>query len=119
MKLKNLNKRIRRLVENIAKETKKLAKLRLKQTAESKPRAPKKSNVKNKTSRPGKKAKIEAKSKEKTAAPVPARKKKRRLSSEGRAKLAALMNARWAARKAAGEQASAQAEGGSPPAGQS
>ncbi|MEY2485333.1 MAG: hypothetical protein QOH39_981 [Verrucomicrobiota bacterium] len=87
MKLKNLNKRIRRLVARIAKDTKKVAKLRLKLAA---PKARKK-----KRGQPKKKVSGSTKP---VAAP---KKRKRRLTPEARAKLAARMKERWAAKRAA------------------
>jgi hypothetical protein len=98
MKLKNLNKRIKRLAASIAKDTRKLAKLRRKLAA-----APKAVPAKSKSKKEDKKPKKAGKTK--SAAPV--QKKKHRLSPEGRAKLKALMDARWAAKRAADGQSSA------------
>ena len=88
MKLKNLNKRIQRLVARIAKDTKKLAKLRRKLAVAPKRPAKKSSQQKKKSS--GKA----------TAAVVP-KKKKRQLSPDARAKLSARMKERWEAKRAA------------------
>ncbi|MDB6146599.1 MAG: hypothetical protein JWO45_263 [Spartobacteria bacterium] len=101
MSFKNLNKKIRRLVTRIEKDTKKLAKFRLKLSAPVK---------KKKDS--GKKGRTVARRKhgsnKKAKVPAPA-KKKRHITPEGRAKLAAAMNARWAAKRAAVQTASPSA----------
>jgi hypothetical protein len=96
MKQKNLKKRIARLTARIAKDTKKLAKLQRKLAAAPQPQAAK--------TKAGGKAK---ESKQAAKPAKPARKKKRHLSPEGRAKLRALMKARWDAKRAA-----AAAQGG-------
>jgi uncharacterized protein YkwD len=83
MNLKNLNKKIRRLVTRIEKDTKKLARLRLKLTA------------------PARKKERSSKKKKSVAAHKPKTKKKRTMSTARRAQLAAAMNARWAAKRAA------------------
>jgi hypothetical protein len=88
MKLKNLNKRIQRLVDRIAKDTKKLVKLRRKQAAASKPSAKKRSRPRQKV----------VPNPKKESAP---KKKKRQLSPEARAKLSARMKERWEAKRAA------------------
>ena len=97
MKLKNLKKRVQRLEARIAKDAKKLAKLRLKLTTASKPKA---AGTKKKKAKKQKKTVTN-----KGASPVVAKKKKKRtrLSPEGRAKLRALMNERWAAKRAAAQ----------------
>jgi hypothetical protein len=95
MKLKNLTKKIRRLEATIAKGTKKLAKLRRKLTA-----PPKQTARKQKPKKKNKKTTPTAK----TAAPSRPKKKqkrKRQVSPERRAQLAAMMRERWAAKKAA------------------
>jgi hypothetical protein len=100
MKLKNIDKKIRRLVTKIAKDTKRLAKLRLKLSLppkkKKKPSAKKSKGVARRKDRKGKKLKASA----------PVAKRKRNLTPEGRAKLAAAMNARWAAKRAAAQSIS-------------
>jgi septal ring factor EnvC (AmiA/AmiB activator) len=88
MKLKNLNKRIQRLVDRIAKDTKKLAKLRRKHAVASKRTAKKPSQPKNKISANAKPVSVP-------------KKKKRQLSPEARAQLSARMKERWEAKRAA------------------
>ncbi len=107
MKLKNLKKRIARLTASIAKDTKKLGKLQRKLTTASQ-------------SPPGK-TKTKSKSKAKESKPAPrakparrARKKKHRMSPEGRAKLRALMNARWAAKRSGAGGAQGDQSTGNP-----
>lgn len=91
IKLKSLNKKLLRLEASVQKDARKLAKLRRKVEAalraESAP-----ANV-----RPP--ARVEEASKPAKPAPPPA-KKKRALTPAGRAKLSALMKARWAAKRA-------------------
>ena len=108
MKLKNLNKRIQRLAARIGKDTKKLEKLKLKFAAGPKK---KKRKAKGKKKDKGKKSGKSRKAGRTAQAAAPARTKKRghRLSSEGRAKLRALMKERWAAKRAAGGQGQASA----------
>jgi hypothetical protein len=90
MKRKNLNKRIRRLEASIAKDTKKLVKLRRRLAEASKPAANKARPVESTTSKTATAAK-----------PAPQKKKKKRqLSPETRAKMAARMKERWAAKRA-------------------
>ncbi len=104
MKLKNVNKRIDRLVARIAKDTKKLAKLRRKLAAAPKAKAAK---PKEKTARK------ETKTSPKAGTLRPIRKKRGRLTPEGRAKLRALMIARWAVKRAAAaESGSVPSSGG-------
>ena len=92
MNHKSLNKKVRRLVARIEKDTKKLAKLRLKLSRPPQEKeARKKKTVASGKVRPGKK----------TAPPLPKRKVKRTLSPERRAQLRDAMNARWAAKRAA------------------
>jgi hypothetical protein len=91
MKFKNLSKKIRRLEANIAKETKKLEKLRRRLAA-----GPKAS--------PKKEKKAKAAKTPQPAMPRRPRKKKkqkRNISPERRAQLAAQMKERWAAKRAA------------------
>jgi hypothetical protein len=93
-KLKSLSKKLKRLESSIQKDAKKLAKLQRKVEM-----ALKAETVRARTLIP-----ITANSKpEQTAAPV---KKKRMLTAEGRAKLAALMKARWEAKRAASASSS-------------
>jgi hypothetical protein len=90
---KNLNKKIRRLVERIEKDTRKLAKLRLKLTnAETR----KKESGATKKVAAGKKS-TKAKAKKRA---------KPNISPERRAELSAAMKARWAAKRAAASGAS-------------
>jgi len=91
MKQKNLNKRIRRLEARLAKDTRKLAKLRQKLSAASKRSTEKEKPVESPA--PTKTTSLPAAASKK--------KKKRQLSPEGRAKLASMMKERWAAKKAA------------------
>jgi hypothetical protein len=84
MNAKNLIKKIRRLVDRIEKDTRKLAKFRLKLTgAETK-----KKSQKTKKAKPGKSPKV-------------TKRAKPRISAERRAELSAAMKARWAAKRAA------------------
>lgn len=88
MNAKNLNKKIRRLVERIEKDTRKLAKFRLRLTsagAKKKPQKPKKTTT-------GGKLKKSAKAKKRGESGI---------SAERRAELSAAMKARWAAKRAA------------------
>jgi hypothetical protein len=107
MNLKNLNKKIRRLGTKIEKDTKKLAKLRLKLT-----RPPKKKHRSSKKTKPtaagNSERGIKMKSSSKTAAKS---KTKRTMSDARRAQLAEAMKARWAAKRAAATSTS-----NSPPA---
>ena len=105
MKLKNLNKRIQRLSARIAKDTRKLEKLKRKLAAGPKKKDPAKAKGKKKDK--GKKAGKSKQAEKTVKATAPVRKRKKRghkLSPEGRAKLRALMNARWAAKRAAAGQ---------------
>ncbi len=99
MNVKTLGKKIRRLVAKIEKDTKKLAKLRLKLNASAK--KPKGSAKKSRPTARGKK-----RVPKKLKAPAPAAKRKGGLTPEGRARLAAAMNARWAAKRAAAQASS-------------
>ena len=101
MKQKNLNKRIRRLEASIAKDTRKLAKLRRKLAAAAS-RAEKKPKPRESTPsrRPGP-----------AAATPKAKKTKRQLSPEARAKLATMMKQRWAAKRAAASAANTDSDG--------
>jgi hypothetical protein len=83
MKLKSLNKKLKRLEASMEKDGKKLAKLQRKVEMALK--------AESNGAKSGSKAK---------SASVPI-KKKRNLTPEGRAKLAALMKARWDAKRAA------------------
>jgi hypothetical protein len=98
MKQKNLNKRIRRLEQSIAKGMKKLAKLRGKLAGNVKRSGKKAKPAKAATSVKTKSARVTA----------PRQKKKRKLSPEAREKLAARMRDRWAAKKAAAAGADTQ-----------
>lgn len=100
MKSKNFDKKIRKLEARIQKDMKKLAKVKQKmgKAAKGSSRPPKRSSERVKATKVSR---------------TPA-KKKRRLSPEGRAKLAALMKARWEAKRAAA-QPSAPVGDGSPP----
>ena len=93
MNLKNLNKKIRRLVNRIEKDTKKLAKFRMRLNA---PKRTKRSAKKNKPAARRKPAQAKT-----SNAVAPAAKKKHTMSPERRAQLSAAMNARWAAKRAA------------------
>jgi hypothetical protein len=85
---KNLNKKIRRLIERIEKDTKKLAKLRLKLGSGG-----------------AKKKKDKAPESPKRRTRAKARKRaKPNISAERRAELSAAMKARWAAKRAAAGQ---------------
>jgi hypothetical protein len=85
---KNLNKKIRRLVQRIEKDTKKLAKLRLKLSgAGAKKKQPKK------TASPKAESKKQAHAKTK-------KRRRPHISPERRAELSAAMKARWAAKRA-------------------
>ena len=99
IKLKSLNKKLRRLEASLQKDAKKLAKLRRKvETALRAEPAPAKVQALvrvEKASKPARKA-------------APPAKKKNRLSPAARDKLSAMMKARWAARKA---QAAGQRHG--------
>src|SRR3954464_956596 len=101
--MKNLNKKIRKLEARIQKDMKKLSKLKRKMGAAAE-------NKKDRTAAVSRKA---------TPAKPPKaakKKKKRNISPEARAKLAALMKARWDAKRASVPPAgndSAPAEGGS------
>lgn len=92
-KLNKLNKKIRRLEAGIQKRTKKLAKLRLEAAAAAR------AGVSRTTRSPVRLQPVSRSAK----APAKAAKKKKKsgLTPEGRAKLAAIMKARWAAKKAA------------------
>jgi len=103
MNVKTLGKKIRRLVAKIEKDTKKLAKLRLKLNASAK--KPKRSAKKSRPIAAGKK-----RAAKELKAPSPAAKRKRGLTPEGRARLAAAMNARWAAKRAAAQAISSSSE---------
>jgi len=103
MNVKTLGKKIRRLVAKIEKDTKKLAKLRLKLSASGK--KPKRSAKKSKPIARGKKRPARN-----LKAPASAAKRKRGLTPEGRARLAAAMNARWAAKRAAAQAVSSSSE---------
>jgi hypothetical protein len=86
MNAKNLNKKISRLVERIEKDTRKLAKLRLKLTSAEAKKKSQKTKKAAAAADPGK----------------PPKKKKRakpRISAERRAELSAAMKARWAAKR--------------------
>ena len=93
MKLKSLKKKLLRLEASLKKDSKKLAKLQKKidmalQAEAAKPKSP----VQNGTSDP--------------SAAETCSLKKRNLTPEGRAKLAALMKARWDAKRASTATAS-------------
>jgi len=88
MKLKSLKKKLQRLEADLLKDAKKLAKLQRKVEAA----------LKGEAKRPKATAGVNGGSKSiRPAAPM---KKKRNLTPEGRAKLAALMKARWDAKRA-------------------
>jgi hypothetical protein len=98
MNLKNLNKKIRRLVTRIEKDTKKLAKLRFKLTKP--PGKKQRSSKKEKTAS----ARMpEAGSQAKASKSSRKPKAKRTMSATRRAELAAAMKARWAEKKAAAQ----------------
>jgi hypothetical protein len=104
IKLKSLNKKLLRLEASVQKDARKLAKLKRKLEA-----ALRAESAQAKVKPP---ARVEEASKPaKPAAPVA--KKKRELTPAGRAKLSALMKARWAAKRAgtapAGEPQRAEA----------
>ena len=89
MKLKSLKKKLQRLEAALQKDAKKLAKLQRKvETA-----------LKAEAKRPKPTAGVNGGSKSIRSAAMPV-KKKRNLTPEGRAKLAALMKARWEAKRA-------------------
>lgn len=95
MKSKTLRKKIRRLETRIDKDTRKLARFKRRQ-AEAGAGGPKKTKKRaKKTSAPRSTSSRAQKPK----------KKKRSMSPEARAKLAALMKERWAARRAASAEA--------------
>jgi hypothetical protein len=106
MKLKNLTKKIRRLEARLLKDAKKLAKLKRKRGAATNAGAAK---IKSKSrafagKKAGKTVVASARAKTKPhLAPNAAKKVRRKLNltPERRAKLAAAMKARWAAKRAA------------------
>ena len=113
MKLKNLRKKVRRLEKRLQEGPRKLAKLRrrleemetAKATAagtKSTPRVPATRETARRLTPTQRKA-AEPTDAQKRGAPVKTVKRKLNLSPERRAQLSALMKARWAAKRAAGE----------------
>ena len=97
MKLKSLNKKLKRLESSMQKDAKKLAKLLHKVEA----------GLREESARA--KSAPKAKGGPKQVKPhTPPAKKKRKLTPEGRAKLAALMKARWDAKRAASSRGEVQ-----------
>jgi hypothetical protein len=99
IKLKSINKKLRRLEASLQKDAKKLAKLQRKVEAALSAESAKAKVISvarvAEASRPAKPA-------------APPAKKKRALTPAGREKLSAMMKARWAAKKAARAPASEQ-----------
>jgi hypothetical protein len=89
IKLKNLNRKLRRLEASLQKDAKKLSKLKRKVEA-----ALKADFTKGEVRSPGRANKAPR------TAKTPMAKKRRRLTPAGRERLSAAMKARWAARKA-------------------
>jgi hypothetical protein len=89
MKLKSLKKKLQQLEANLQKDAKKLAKLQRKVE----------SALKTESARSKSPGRGKSDAKVVRSAPT-AEKKKRNLTPEGRAKLAALMKARWDAKRA-------------------
>lgn len=102
--MKNFNKKIRKLEARIQKDMKKLSKLKRKMGAAAEKKKDRATPPVSKKAAPAKPSR------------APKKKKKRNISPEARAKLAALMKARWDAKRASAPPAgddSAPAEGGS------
>ena len=108
IKLKSLNKKLLRLEASLQKDAKKLAKLKRKVETALRAESAEPAPAKVKPA-----ARVEEASKPAKPAALPAKKKKRELTPAGRAKLSALMKARWAAKRAgtapAGEPQRAEA----------
>lgn len=85
--MKNFNKKIRKLEARIQKDMKRLSKLKRKMGAAAEKKKARATSVSKKAA-PAKSSK------------APKKKKKRNISPEARAKLAALMKARWDAKRA-------------------
>jgi hypothetical protein len=101
IKLKGLRKKLLRLEASLQKDAKKLAKLKRKVETALKAEP---GQIKARPPAPAEKASKPAKS------AAPPAKKKRELTPAGRAKLSALMKARWAAKKAGAASSAAPAE---------
>jgi len=98
IKLKSLNKKLRRLQASLQKDAKKLAKLQRKVEA-----ALRAESAPARVSAPGR---VDEASRPARPATPPA-KKKRQLTPAGREKLSAMMKARWAAKRADGASGAA------------